>query len=354
MNKIYVLHEYGSDSHYNGLLTLCKEHGIDLLYREFRFLHLIGSGIEHQNWRRILKQPINFAFLISLLFTRDKTVVLGMHPYDWRLPILDFLLRKHKVFYHSSFTAWMPSDMEKFKDTSEKKQKRIKDFIFYKTVHIFAVTDKAKKSICSFTGVGEDKVSVVYHSYTFPLKAAIMPSINHYVYVGRMDKQKGIEEMCEYFSIHPTLVLTLIGEGDDMTYVRRETSKFDNIQYAGYVKGLPNLMPYYQKNAYFILNSKRTGEWEELFGQVLIEAMSCGCVPIAVSHSGPKEIIDNGKDGYLFEEGKLSQAMDMVVETGKDEYLRVRTEAIRKGQSFAASAIARRWEPILKKYGKEG
>lgn len=347
MRKIYVLHEYGSVSHYNGLSELCEQNGINLIFREFRFVHLVGSGIEHRNIHRILKQPVNFIFLLSLLFTKGKTVVLGMHPYDWRLPILKFLLKKHKVFYHSSFTAWNSGDMEKYKHTSERKIKRIKDFVGDKTIHIFAVTQKAKSSICSFTGVEDDKVSVVYHSYKFPLKPDMTPPINHYIYVGRMDKQKGIEEICEYFSLHPSLILTLIGDGDDMAYIKRMSSMYTNIQYVGFVKGLSNLMPYYQKNAYFILNSQKTKEWEELFGQVLIEAMSCGCVPVSVNHSGPKEIIFDHKDGFLFSEGHLSSALDEVSKLSEEKYVDMRKMAILKGHSFSASIIANRWEPII-------
>lgn len=347
MKKVYVLHEYGSNSHYNGLQALCNQNGIELVFREFRFLHLIGSGIEHRNIQRILKQPVNFVFLLSLLFTKGRTIVLGMHPYDWKLPILKFLLRTHRVYYHSSFTAWNPGEMEKYKHTSERKINRIKGFIRNKTIHIFAVTQKAKLSVCSFTGVSDDKVSVVYHSYTYPLKPAMTPPINHYIYVGRMDKQKGIEEICDYFSLHPSLILTLIGDGDDMSYVRRMVSKYSNIQYEGYVKGLSNLMPYYQKNAYFILNSKRTKEWEELFGQVLIEAMSCGCVPVSVNHSGPKEIIYDLEDGFLFEENQLENMLDRVVALDEKHYLQIRAKAIKKGQQFSASSIAKRWESIL-------
>ena len=350
MKKVYVLHEYGSNSHYNGLQALCNQNGIELVFREFRFLHLIGSGIEHRNIQRILKQPVNFVFLLSLLFTKGRTIVLGMHPYDWKLPILKFLLRTHRVYYHSSFTAWNPDEMEKYKHTSERKINRIIDFIRNNTIHIFAVTQKAKSSICSFTGVSDDKVSVVYHSYTYPLKPAMTPPINHYIYVGRMDKQKGIEEICEYFSHHPSLILTLIGDGDDMAYIKRMSSMYTNIQYVGFVKGLSNLMPYYQKNAYFILNSKKTKEWEELFGQVLIEAMSCGCVPVSVNHSGPSEIITNGVDGFLFEEGLFAKKLDRVTDLNQEEYKSIRENTISKGQQFAASVISKRWESILSIY----
>lgn len=312
MKKIYVLHEYGAESHYNGLLQLCKTNNITLVFREFRFLHLIGSGIEHRQIRRILKQPINAFFLLNLLFTKGKRVVFGMHPYDSRLPILSFILRNHEVYYHSSYTTWFPNEMERTKKTSKAKQDRIKLFINRKVKHVFAVTRKASESIRAFTGVSEDKLSVVYHSYKNKLSMKATPPLNNYIYVGRMDVQKGVEEICEYFANHQELHLTLIGDGDYVDYIKKMNLAYTNINYIGYVKGLDKLKDYYYENAFFILNSKRTKKWEELFGQVIIEAMSCGCVPIVVNHSGPKEIITNGIDGFLFKEGSFVSMIDFV------------------------------------------
>lgn len=347
MKRIYVLHEYGSNSHYNGLFSLCKNNNIKLIFREFRVFHLIGSGLKHHNIKRILKQPINIYFLCLLTLTKGKIVVLGMHPYDWRLPILKFILRKHKVFYHTSFTAWNPEEMEKYRNTSERKVIRIKEFFINHVVHVFAVTDKAKRSICSFTGINEDKVSVVYHSYTFSLEPGVFPLRNTYIYVGRMDKDKGIVELCDYFSKNPNLILTLIGDGNDVAFIKKMSSRNENIHYLGYLAGLSKLAPYYQKNAFFVLNSKKTKEWEELFGQVLIESMSCGCVPVSVNHSGPKEIIFDHKDGFLFSEGHLSSALDEVSKLSEEKYIDMRKMAILKGHSFSASIIANRWEPIM-------
>lgn len=345
---IYVLHEYGSNSHYNGLLALCDQYGAELRFYEFRFLHLIGSGIEHRNLQRILKQPKNFAFLINLLFTKGKKVVLGMHPYDSRLPILSFILRNHEVYYHSSYTTWFPEEMKKTMNTSKCKLARIRKFVSQQVKHVFAVTDKAKDSICNFTGIDAEKVSVVYHSFKDELAKKEMPSINTFIYVGRMDVQKGIEEMCEYFAFHPNLILTLVGDGDHVAYVKSMAQKCPNIIYKGFVKGLKSLMPIYNQNAYFILNSKRTEEWEELFGQVICESMACGCVPICVNHSGPKEIIDDGINGFLFDENSFNECMDKVVNgLDLDRYTELREAAYKRGHYFESNKISERWTPIF-------
>lgn len=347
--KIYVLHEYGSNSHYNALKQLCNNNGIELVFREFRVIHLVGSGIEHRKLKRILKQFVNFAFLFNLTFTKGKKIVLGMHPYDWRLPILDFILRNHTIYYHTSFTLWFPNETIAYANTSVRKQKRIKRFINYKVKHIFAVTQKAKESLVSFCNCSPDKVTVVYHSYTLDLQPDKMPPINTYIYVGRMDKDKGVIELLDYFSIHTQLKLTLIGEGELNLMVKEYSHKYDNIVNKGFIKGLEKLMPFYQKNCFFILNSKKTKNWEELFGQVLIESMSCGCIPIAVSHSGPKSIITNCKNGVLFEEGDVNQALDRSQQLSLKDILVVRQNAIQRGRMFGSRRLSVRWKTIIER-----
>lgn len=348
LNKIYVLHEYGSNSHYNGLAYLCEEHGIQLVYREFRFLHLIGSGIKHRNCGRIFKQVVNCFFLFILLFTRGKKIVLGMYPYDKRLPILSFLLRNHVIYYHTSYTTWFPEEMKRTQGISEQRQQRLKHFINVQVKHIFAVTTKAKESLCAFTGVEESKVSVVFHSYRKQLDKGVTPPLETFIYVGRMEASKGIDEMCQYFSAHPKLKLTLIGTGNLVPLIQKYSKGSTNIMYVGFVKGLDKLKEFYKKNAYFILNSKRTKEWEELFGQVIIEAMSCGCVPICSNHSGPKEIITSGVNGFLFDENKVEECLNHIQSymTNK-KYEEMRNEAYSRGHDFESRKIAKKWVKVL-------
>lgn len=347
--KIYVLHEYGANNHYNGLKELCSQNKIKLLFREFRFMHLIGSGIKHRDFKKISKQFINLCFLINLFFTVDKTIILGMHPYDWRMPILIRILKRHRIYYHTSFTTWDPKEMNKFKGTSLKKIQRIKNFTNNIVVHIFAVTKTAKNSIVNFCECDPQKISVVYHSYMDNLQPKGTPNRNSFIYVGRLEQNKGIKEICDYFAIHPEYKITIIGDGINSELVNKFSKSYKNIQYIGYLKGLKKIKVYYENASYFILNSKRSEEWEELFGQVLIESMACGCIPIAVNHSGPREIITNMKNGFLFEEGNLHNTLDYVNTLTNDELAVYRSEAINRGHYFESPNIASKWNAILKK-----
>ena len=50
MKTVYVLHAYGANSHYNGLLALCQQEGIKLVFREFRVYYLTKQALKNKNY----------------------------------------------------------------------------------------------------------------------------------------------------------------------------------------------------------------------------------------------------------------------------------------------------------------
>ena len=50
----------------------------------------------------------------------------------------------------------------------------------------------------------------------------------------------------------------------------------------------------------------------EHFGISIVEGMSAGCVPIALAHGGPSDIIQEGKNGFL-----VSNASELMVTTAR-------------------------------------
>ena len=116
---------------------------------------------------------------------------------------------------------------------------------------------------------------------------------NSFIYLGRLLPQKGIEEMLRFFEKNKHYTLSIIGQGKLSSKVSQASQKNSNITYKPFIANIGKVINEIGTHEFMLLNSKKTKKWEELFGLVVIEAMSQGTIPVAADHSGPKEIINN-------------------------------------------------------------
>lgn len=340
--KIYVLHEYGAESHYNALAELCKKEGIVIKYRIFNF-RIICSKIIHGE---IINGLANIWFLISIPFRKATKIVLGIAPFNHLLPFLMFLLKRHKVYYHTSYTCWDGTTCA-LSTKSKKLKKYWKLFVRCYVKHIFAVSNKTKEELVSNGYANYDKISVVNHSYKQSIPIMKRKKNNTFIFVGRLIESKGIKELLNIFASRPNANLIIAGDGQLRTLIERYENQYHNIKYLGFVSGLDNLIPLYKKASFVIMNSQRTSTWEELFGIAIIEGMACGCVPITTDHTGPKEIITIEENGLIYEEGKISDGIDKAIAMTDLEYSNMQYNAIFTGQSYHSSIMANKWQQIL-------
>ena len=126
------------------------------------------------------------------------------------------------------------------------------------------------------------------------------------VSIGRLTKQKNHKFLIKAFKIlkkkHTELKLVILGAGELEKELKGITQNLDlseDILFLGYKK---NVFKYLKKSIAFIL----TSEWEDP-GFVLIESaatkttiISCNC------KNGPKEFLNNGEAGYLYEKGNFN------------------------------------------------
>ena len=123
------------------------------------------------------------------------------------------------------------------------------------------------------------------------------------------------------------LRLIILGEGGCRTKLEAfvfESGIEDSVSLPGWVE---NPFSYMRRAAAFVLSSK----WEGL-GNVLIEALACGCPVVATDcPSGPSEILDHGRVGPLVPVGDyigLAEAIENVLANPPDKEA-LRTQAAR-------------------------
>lgn len=343
-NKIFVCHESYTPSHYTALEYLAGENGYKVIYCEPNLYHELRGCLRRKKSRSRFFHNVYWT-LVLLLTSRSK-VVIGMAPYNPFLRCLLFILRGHELYYHSSYSCW---DGSRFVHKGSKKDMRLwKEFTNHKIKHFFAVSQKTKDEVVKNGYSSSANISIVNHSFNLDInRNGLCHFSPSFICVGRLDEQKGIVQLLDIFSRHSNASITFVGKGPLGKLVKDYASKYSNILYVGFVAGLNNLVPYYKQHSFLVLNSIKTPIWEELFGMTLYEGMACGCVPLANSHPGPKEIITDGVDGFLCEEGNIESLIDKVLGMNGQEYEQVRSRAIERGQSFHCSKVAQKWSKLF-------
>ena len=104
----------------------------------------------------------------------------------------------------------------------------------------------------------------------------------------------------------------------------------------------PNVIDYYDEASIFVLPSLFEG-----FPNVLIEAMSRGCVCLASDcNYGPNEIIQHGHNGFLFEVNNienLSELMNMTINLSENNKQSIMNEAIECAKKYRFNQISSLW-----------
>lgn len=117
------------------------------------------------------------------------------------------------------------------------------------------------------------------------------------LYVGRFIRIKGVEELLEAAKIADQNVnFVFIGDdGPCFNLIERAADKFSNIMLIKGIRGR-QLVPYYQAADIFVIPS----QYQEAFGKVIIEALSCG-TPVIGSNRGAIPYIVNPDVGRITE-----------------------------------------------------
>lgn len=344
-NKIYVLHKRGAVSHYMALEFLLKSHGLTLEFREFAVLTKIFKSIKSLDFGLLFKQVINIGFMFNLFFSSKKKIVIGIEPFDKRIIFIRNLVRRHNVYYHTSWACWDGTFHPKHSKNS-KIYENWKSFLTSDCKHIFTVTNESRKEISKNFKISNDKISVVYHSVKFPnVPLNITKKPLSFIYFGRLVKQKGVIELVNFFKNNPAASFTLIGNGPLEKEIVKLTSGCSNINYLPHISKKNKLLKIVAEHQYFVMNSKKTNSWEELFGIALIESMQMGLIAIATDHVGPSEILDD-KCGYLISEGDICHCLKKII--NKNNFSQsMSKKSMLRASDFELQKISKNWIEIL-------
>lgn len=161
--------------------------------------------------------------------------------------------------------------------------------------------------------------------------------------IGRLQPQKNQKLLIEAFYLVvqkiPHAKLIIIGEGVGKEALLNQISKLDMHENIDIISYQDNVFPFYQLADLFVLSS----DWEG-FGNVLVEALSCG-TPIVSTDcpGGPRSILSDGKYGTLVPCGnadalssEIKRQLEVSVELDKQAL-------IERANDFSIASVAKQY-----------
>lgn len=166
--------------------------------------------------------------------------------------------------------------------------------------------------------------------------------------VGRYTNQKGFDLLISAWKTvnkkHPDWMLNIYGGGNRDAYQKQidELGLTNAIKCNGPVS---NIEEKYQDSSIFVLSSRFEG-----LPLVLMEAMAIGVTPVAFTcPCGPRDIIHDGEDGILCENGNIEKLADGICKLIENEPLRIEMgqKAAQNIQRYTIDNIMKQWDELF-------
>ena len=181
----------------------------------------------------------------------------------------------------------------------------------------------------------------------------IIPTINrtnHFVFLGRLVSDKGANLAIEAMVYFPNYGLTIIGDGPELENLKKLAEKLDLKKRIGFTGSLSGeeLVQNLNKHHYILVPSV----WEEPFGNVVLEGMACGCLPIVSKSGGLPDAV--GKAGVTFKNGSVNNLVEVINEVITDTAyeLQLRSYASDHLLAHRSQIIANRYLKIIEEAAK--
>ena len=162
-------------------------------------------------------------------------------------------------------------------------------------------------------GRNNPKIKVINNPLTFYSNKNSSLNEKRVISLGRLHEQKGYDILIDVWkkvnNVHSDWVLEIYGEGEEREKLQ---NKIDEENLTNTFKLMGRTKEVYKEllnSSIYVLSSRFEG-----FGMVLIEAMVCG-VPIVSFDCpcGPKDIILDGKNGYLCKFGDIDDMVKKII-----------------------------------------
>lgn len=206
-----------------------------------------------------------------------------------------------------------------------------------------ALPDVTTTIVCVPNGV---QASAVERS---SLDSRVIVAAGRLIPIKRYDRL--VDAFAKVAAEYPGWTLRIYGRGPQKDNLRQQIDRLGLHDRAFLMGAVSPIETEWAKGAVAAVSSDM-----ESFGMTIVEAMHCG-VPVVATDCphGPGEIISDGEDGLLVPlDGDVDAYADALKRIVADDVLRERlgAAAIKKADTYAPSAIARRYEDLFEQLSK--
>lgn len=237
--------------------------------------------------------------------------------------------------------------------------KRKKGGIFYKLL-VKYLEIKEKKLLEEFDEflvlTNEDKeqwksskIRVIPNYCTIDTKQVSELKNKKVIAVGRLEYQKGFDILIDVWKkvneICNDWILEIYGEGNERKKLENKIREY-RLEDKILLKGIEeNIGSKYLESSIYIMTSRFEG-----MPMVLLEAQSYGLPIVSFDcPCGPRDIITNGKDGYIIKFGNIEEMVNEILKLIENYDLRkdFSKNAIKNVDKYSKDKIIKQWENLL-------
>ncbi|MDL2124887.1 MAG: glycosyltransferase [Deltaproteobacteria bacterium] len=232
----------------------------------------------------------------------------------------------------------------------DKLMNRIKRIVILKSDALTVVSRSMRKEV---TRLGANHESVHVIPMGTDLKNRFVPpetrqNKGSLLFVGRLVEKKGLRYLIDALPLilkkHPQTSLRIAGDGPEKGTLQSQSKRLgisDHVRFLGAVKNesLPAL--YQESNVVVFPSVDREG-----FGLVLVEALGCECATVVTDLPAMKDIIIDGKTGFVVPQKNVQKLAEKIVSLLDDPEMS--RSVGKEGRRFVVERYD--WDEIARQY----
>lgn len=195
-----------------------------------------------------------------------------------------------------------------------------------------------------------ENIEVIPNARTFRSDAPAALEAKTVVAVGRYNFQKQFELLLDAWNLvtreFPDWVLRLVGDGEDRKFLENRIA-YHKIQDRVVLGPESDMRTVYENASVLALSSRFEG-----LPMVLLEAQAAGLPVVSFAcKCGPRDVITDGVDGFLVEEGDVVGLADRLFELMADAGLRTEMgrRAYANSERFSEETIMKKWTDLFER-----